>query len=184
MTTHDPRARLLHSAAIVAPAAAILMLGAFAGGPAPAPAGASPTPALDHTILAPPHPRPAGELARTLSWLAEVRLPAPGQSPMVRGAEAPLPDPVDAAPPEPPPEPVPDEPLPDSPGVPALKLTALLGASGGGIAVIDGRICTPGQEVAPGWRLTAVKADADCIEITSDEGRVERIRLRRPGDDH
>lgn len=178
MTTSDPRSRVLHGAALVAPAAAIFILGATAGGPASAPAGASPAPALDQALLVPPAPHHADEVERTLAWLRTVRLPASGESPMVGG---------DVAPPQQPEAgggPAVEEATLGEPGagdVPTLRLTALLGADGGGIAVIDGRICTLGQEVARGWRLTAVRADADFIEITHEDGRVQRIGLRRPG---
>ena len=186
MTT-SPRSRLLHSAALIIPAGAILVLGVLAGGPSTAPAGAHPAPALHPTILTPAAPRPAADVARALEWLSTQRLPAPGQSPMVRGAEpariadaaaAPEPDPADALPPE---GPQPPQAIP----VPALKLTALLRTTGpsgeAGVALIDGRICGPGHPVAPGWRLTRVDPDDDLIEIACDDGRVERVRLRRPG---
>ena len=176
MPSRSPR--LLHACALIAPAVIVQVCAMVLGtGRAPAPAAAAtPSGGSLEAVLAPPRTaEPSPPQQRALEYLRQrPAVGAPIRSPMAHEvAQTPTtpPPPVPPTTPDTGPESV-RLPLPE------LRLTTILGNSRGGLAAMNGRICAPGDEVAPGWRLSSIDAAGDRVVITSTDGQTAEIPLR------
>jgi len=76
-----------------------------------------------------------------------------------------------------------DSPSPEAPsvaGLPAMRVTGIVGSGDRGFASINGEVRRVGDELAPGWRLHAVDAREQVIEVRSAAGKSVQLRPERP----
>ncbi len=66
------------------------------------------------------------------------------------------------------------------PGVPDLRISAVMSRRGGAIAVINSRICVVGARVAPDWTLDAVDQQSRTLVIRHTGGRRVELALSTP----
>lgn len=69
-------------------------------------------------------------------------------------------------------------PTPKIEGVPEFVLTAVMPHRDRPLAVINGRPRSLGDEVAPGWTVTAIDGDARRVALTGPDGRTVRLGMR------
>jgi hypothetical protein len=182
------RRRLLPIAGLAAPVLALQVAQSLlAVGPSSA-AGSSPRNYVPPSAVpVPPAAKAPAPLtpdqSRALEWLRAAGKGAAVRSPMEAAAPR-TPEPVVERTPEPivetPPTVAVKEPLP----VPRVSLTTILNRpddAGGAIAAINSKIYRVGDQVAPGWTLTAIDRDQWTVTLTCEDGRtitVGSTRLR------
>lgn len=152
------RERLLVVGAFAAPLALALALRALASAPGPGLAFA------DEPLYDTPQPTPVGAV-RTLSpaelaaraFALSKRGEPIGDAPMVYPKAAP----TEAAG-------APAAPI--DPG-PALSVNSIMAGRGGAMATVNGKLRRVGDEVAPGWKITAIDAGSGSVTVRHTDGR-------------
>ncbi|MGQ0627526.1 MAG: hypothetical protein ACT4PL_05420 [Phycisphaerales bacterium] len=160
------RATLIAAATFLAPAVAVQAFRVTAGW--------TPT-AVVATPTAPTEPAPVAPAVRPLSAdqqrLAEYLRQEEGESVIER-----LASPMDAAPAPAVATISPDRPIivvrDETPTKPAgeLRLGGIMGTGESALAMVNGKVRRIGDEIEPGWRLTAIDAQAFTLTLTGPEG--------------
>lgn len=70
---------------------------------------------------------------------------------------------------------------PAPPDAPALSVTSIMTAQHQTLAVIAGKLCKVGDEVAPDWTISAIDREESVVTITHTRGHVHRLLLRPRG---
>lgn len=167
------RGKLYRIGAMLAPPAVVLAVQLVGGwdGPTMTPAqpvaapSSLPTAASPRT-LSPPQ-RAAVEYLRTHA-LPEV-IASPMREPAPRVESTPDPDP-EPAPPEP-------EEISDAPN---LQITAIVQSRQGAVATVGHRMLRIGDEVAPGWLITAIDASERVVRVRHADGRMAEYTTFNP----
>lgn len=154
------RERLLLVAAFAAPLALALALRALGSGVRPGPAMAF----ADEDMYDMPEPAPVAtvrtftpeELAAA-AFAASKRTEPVGEAPLVYPKAAPVEAASAAA-------------APVDPG-PAISVNSIMAGRGGAMATVNGKLRRVGDEVAPGWKITAIDAGAGTVTVLHADGR-------------
>lgn len=152
------RERLLLVGAFAAPLALALALRALGSGPGPAAAFA------DEELFDMPDPAPAAtvrtftpeELAAA-AFAESKRAEPVGEAPLVYPKAAPVEAASASA-------------APVDPG-PAISVNSIMAGRGGAMATVNGKLRRVGDEVAPGWKITAIDAGAGTVTVRHADGR-------------
>lgn len=168
------RERLIQATAVAVPVVlfmvsrSLLELGP-AVAPAAVPANAAP---VAPTIPPPREPTPAQR--RAADWARDQRPTHNIRSPMTRIALAqqpdPAPDPID-------PTPIPTVPPPPEPAT-RFTVTSLLESGTQQMATINGVTYSPGDEIAPGFRLVGVHGHRRVVVISCPDGGTVELKPR------
>jgi len=152
------RERLLLVGAFAAPIALTLALRALGSGPGPATAFA------DEELFDMPEPAP----------VATIRTFTPDELAAAAFAESKRAEPVGEAPlvyPKAAPTEATSAPAaPVDPG-PAISVNSIMAGRGGAMATVNGKLRRVGDEVAPGWKITAIDAGAGTVTVRHADGR-------------
>ncbi|MFM9957168.1 MAG: hypothetical protein ACKVZJ_03765 [Phycisphaerales bacterium] len=113
-------------------------------------------------------PRATPDQLAALERVRALRTASVGESPF-----RPAPAPVEAPEPAPTPEPVP---APALMAPPELTIRGVMRQADGSVrALIGGKLKGVGDEVAPGWTISAIDAGARSVTLTSSDGQTHTI---------
>lgn len=165
------RRKLIWIGALIAPTLAVQLVRlASDGGPAAAPAAVPGGPESSEGQAPAAKTRPLTTTQReAIAYLASHALPESIKSPM----DSPDPQPVATTQAEPviqTPATAPAETGGPEP-VPALRVHAIVGTRSEALASINHRLHRVGDEVAPGWRITAIDPRDRVVRLTHSDGR-------------